>query len=839
MSRDIKINIGSLNLSTIACGIVSSIDDVRDHNFIAKGLGSLPFPLQARIARKYIERYQDNTPKVKYKANRWFDRTIQKLKPRFNVLFSITQNMPLPWHILSNKDKTKNYSNTTAMECTRLLIETADGMTNESYEKTLSAAFEYIGEYTQTMQVSPDHWHKREKKTVEQIETAMLKLQCEKWWATKLKGVRARYLELLEIATGQVGKDLYHVKKTKKTVRRGISPYSSKQAQGEYIAAQKSGREYLDKLELQNDKGEVINLLQAVDAGMANPVNRRNELMLRMRETEELANEMNYIGIFYTMTCPSKYHANSDHWSGATPKDAQNYLVNTWARARAKLDRLGLDYFGIRVAEPHADACPHWHMMLFVPQNRVQWVTAILRKYFIAEDVEELRGRYGALTNKLKNRRYTNRTQNGLKVIYQEFSKPCRHNENRRILFKAYKQKRQLWGHKKSQGIKAKAPEKFYRTFAPRFTAVVIDPKKGSAAGYIAKYISKNIDGYKVHDHEDAETGESLANEKHGVSPVLAWASTWNIRQFQFQGSPSVTVYRELRRVREPVEQFDLERVRIAADQGQWKEFVKLMGGMRIGRNANFKTAYEETLLGNKYAETVKKIKGVATSTNAVAQALREMRGEVSVFEDATLLTRVTNWTKQLKGTAEKLAAQEQGFVGFADQSWTSGNNCTPTASGIPAKQRVDIKLGMLGLSDSQISALKNGKRVRIPFKEGQIDPIRDRVYTMVDHEIRTFTFDHELQQQKRAEIAHFATVHAIHHHFAQRIRLSNGEYSLHEYSEPPQQSWDYAREFVNTAFSHALNDGRNTPNDNDWQYARDVANGDIELDWWDNSKIA
>jgi len=226
MNRDIKINLDTLNLSGVACGIISSIDDVRDHNFIAKGLGRLPFPLQSRIARKYIERYETNNPKIKYKANRWFDRTIQKLKPRFNILFSITQNMPLPWHILSNKDKTKNYSNTTAKECTRLLIESADGITDQSYEQNLRAAFEYIGEYAQTMQVSPDHWHKRNKKTVEQIESAMIKLQCDKWWANKLKGVRARYLELIEIATGQVGKDLYHVKKTKQTVRRGISPYS-------------------------------------------------------------------------------------------------------------------------------------------------------------------------------------------------------------------------------------------------------------------------------------------------------------------------------------------------------------------------------------------------------------------------------------------------------------------------------------------------------------------------------------------------------------------------------------------------------------------------------------
>lgn len=809
MIRDQKVALDNLNLSSIANGIVSSIDDVRDHNFIAKGLGSVPFPLQSRIARKYVERYEATSPQLKYKANRWFDRTMKKLKPRFSVLFRITQNMPLPWHILSNKDKTKNHANETAKECISILLQSSDDSSNDEYAAILRNAYESIGEYTQTMHVTPDHWEKRKKVTIEQLESALLKVQCEKWWATKLKAVRARYLELLEISTGQVGKDLYRVrnKKTKKIVvkRKGISPYSSKQAQNEYRDTQKSGREYLSRLELENQDGEVIDLLKAVDKGMANPVNRRNELMLRLRETEELADEMNYVGVFYNPTCPSKYHANSSKWNGSTPKEAQTYLVKTWSKARAKLDRLGINYFGLRVAEPHADACPHWHMLLFMPRNKQQMVTAILRKYFIAEDTEELRKRYGPLVTQSESKVTYERNQWNTGVItkYEEFSKTSRQSSKRKILFKAYKEQRRLWGHKKSQGIKAKAPTKFHRTFAPRFTAILIDKKKGSAAGYIAKYISKNIDGYQVHDHEDAETDENIK-----VSPVLAWASTWGIRQFQFQGSPSVTIYRELRKVREPVEQFDLERIRLAADDAQWKTFVELMGGMCIGRNANFKTAYEETMLGNKYAETTKVIKGVVTNTSAVAQALREMRGEVSVTEDATLLTRVTQWTKQLKGTAKKQAAQEQGFVGFADQSWTSGNNCTPTASGVPDAQRVNIKLGMLGLSEQQISALKKGCRVSVD----------DRIYAFIDHQLRTFTIEHIHEKRKKDEISHFASVNAI----------KAGR------SEPNKADWQHARDFVTTAFMHAANDGRSLPNDLDWLYARNVETGEVELDWWD-----
>ena len=285
--------------------------------------------------------------------------------------------------------------------------------------------------------------------------------------------------------------------------------------------------------------------------------------MTRMSGIEEIAKENGDIGIFYTLTAPSKYHPYlskpckpNPKYGNYSPADTQKYMNKVWARIRAKLKRLGVQPYGFRVVEPHHDGTPHWHILLFAPKDDIQTITETIRHYTLQEDPYER----GAQKH--------------------------------------------------------------------RATVELIDPNKGSATGYIAKYIAKNIDGKDV--------GEDLYGRDAVTSAlrIRAWASNWKIRQFDAIGGPSVTVWREARRfanqdiaekILSSINDETLQQIIDAADQGDWAAFVKLSGGPTVSRKEQPLRAFHVIQdKPSKYGETVKKIMGLLVSgTHKLVTRLR------------------------------------------------------------------------------------------------------------------------------------------------------------------------------------------------------------------------
>jgi hypothetical protein len=207
------------------------------------------------------------------------------------------------------------------------------------------------------------------------------RLSCERWWRRKL---RARYGRVAEDAMRKVG-----------LVRGGrapyVSDYSLRRRQGQRRALQSA----LDSAVAVNESGQEVSLSDAVASSVANPEIRRAELMTRLRGLESLARSTGQVAVFYTLTAPSAFHAQlsqgraNPRYEGQTVRQCMTWLNRQWARARAALKRANVAVYGFRVAEPHHDGTPHFHVLLFMPHAHCDMVYRILRSYWLQEYADE------------------------------------------------------------------------------------------------------------------------------------------------------------------------------------------------------------------------------------------------------------------------------------------------------------------------------------------------------------------------------------------------------------------------------------------------------------------
>jgi len=409
------------------------------------------------------------------------------------------------------------------------------------------------------------------------------RLTCPRWWRRVLGRTQSRLDESTLIQQGRVAK---HREK-----------YSSNLAVHRVGKRAHQCAEFLKTQSMVSDSSDLVDMATIVQSSLANPTNRRAELMIRMAGFEAYAQQHGYVGEFYTLTCPSKYHrysgaALNDKYQEFTPKDAQQYLVKQWSKIRAAYARQDIKPFGFRVAEPHHDGCPHWHMLLFVKAEYRNDLREIFSRYALEEDGQE-------------------------------------------------------------QGADKH-----------RFTFVEIDSEVGSATGYIAKYISKNL-GFSI---DDPEHDTNDASKSYGQR-VKAWASVWGIRQFQQIGGAPVTVWRQLRKLSESLDDELLESARQAADESRWSDYLQIMGGVDASRKDHTIALDKKQMVDNETGEL---------KQNRYFEIVTLIFGVASVASEA--ITRTKQWVMLSTNLATSMLAKAPahrvaGRGCFAP--WSPVNNCT------------------------------------------------------------------------------------------------------------------------------------------------------------------
>ncbi|MGS0743271.1 replication endonuclease [Glaciimonas sp. GG7] len=375
------------------------------------------------------------------------------------------------------------------------------------------------------------------------------------WWRGQLRKRIGRAFEAGNIRLGYVH---YHGE-----------PYASHDTVIARMAQNRRNELALEGQKLENELGQQYTLAELAGTSTANKSIRRGELMLRLNGVETIAKELGDEGLFITWTCPSHFHATlhsgkpNPKFSGATPREANAYLQKVTARFRSALARRGIGLYGFRIAEPHHDATPHWHMLLFVRptanyktphiKDTASRVTRLMKRYAWTAE----RGEKGAFERRLK--------------------------------------------------------------------VVRIDWNKGSAAAYLAKYVSKNIDGAHVGEHKTKD-GYVVVPDCVGdlelvpSARIEAWAACWGIRQFQQWGGAPITVWRELRRIKEDMVNEAPELMKrawyaaqkidgdeVTSKRADFADYMRVQGGPIVARkNLTIKLAKDVTTCIGRYGETTK-----------------------------------------------------------------------------------------------------------------------------------------------------------------------------------------------------------------------------------------
>ncbi|WET39888.1 replication endonuclease [Citrobacter enshiensis] len=197
------------------------------------------------------------------------------------------------------------------------------------------------------------------------------------WWETRLRKEINRLKEKLLISLG--------------LVQKRISAYISRDM---YASGQQKINDRIHFLSNRcvlnaESQKDIATLFQMAMSGIANPRVQKSELAQILFGTYKYSIQCNHISRLFTITLPSSYHSTKidgtpcDNWNGLSPKESQAKLEERWKKARAALSEVSV--YGTRIVEPHHDATPHWHIIVYMPRDYDEKVISVFEKYFSDE----------------------------------------------------------------------------------------------------------------------------------------------------------------------------------------------------------------------------------------------------------------------------------------------------------------------------------------------------------------------------------------------------------------------------------------------------------------------